>query len=112
VPVVLYGHEAWSFTLRAEHRVRVFENSVLRIFGPKREEDGLWRKFHNDELYSLYFSPNIVRVIISRRMKWEGHGACMGEGGGVYRVVVGRSKGKRSLERPRHSWEDRWTLGG
>jgi hypothetical protein len=60
--------------LREEHRLRVFENRVLRrIFGPKREEDESWRKLHNDELHSLYFSPNIVRVIKSRRMKWAGH---------------------------------------
>jgi hypothetical protein len=56
--------------LREEHRLRVFENRVLRIFGPKMEEDGSWRKFHNDELHSLYSSPNIVRVIKSRRMRW------------------------------------------
>jgi hypothetical protein len=69
--VVLYGCETWSFTLREEHRLRVFENRVLRrIFGPKRDEDGSWRKLHNDELHSLYFSPNIVRLIKSRRMRW------------------------------------------
>jgi hypothetical protein len=64
LPVVLYGCEIWSFTLREEHRLRVFQNRVLRrIFGPKREEDGSWRKLHNDKLHSLYSSPNIVRVI-------------------------------------------------
>jgi hypothetical protein len=63
LPVVLYGCKTWSFTLREEHRVRVFENRVLRkVFGPKREEDGSWRKLYNDELHSLYFSPNIVRT--------------------------------------------------
>jgi hypothetical protein len=68
--VVLCGYETWSFTLREEHRLRVFENRVLRkISGPKREEDGSWRKFHNDELHSLYSSLNIVRVIKSRRMR-------------------------------------------
>jgi hypothetical protein len=61
--VVLYGYETWSLTSGEEHRLRVFENSVLRIFGPKREEDTSWRKLHNDELHSLYSSPNIVRVI-------------------------------------------------
>jgi hypothetical protein len=67
--------------LGEEHRLRVFENRVLRkIFGPKREEDGLWRKLHNDELHSLYSSPNIVRVVKSRRMKWAGHVARMGRG--------------------------------
>jgi hypothetical protein len=70
LPVVLYGCETWSLTLREECRLRVFENRVLRmIFGPKREEDGSWRKLHNDELHSLYSSPNIVRVIKSRRMR-------------------------------------------
>jgi hypothetical protein len=64
LPVVLYGCETWSLTLREEHRLRVFESRVLRwIFGPKREEDGSWRKSHNDKLHSLYSSPNIVRVI-------------------------------------------------
>jgi hypothetical protein len=78
----------------------------LRIFGPKREEDGAWRKMHNDERHSLYSSPNIVRVIKSRRMRWVGHVACMGEGRGVYRVLVGRPEGKRPLGRPRRMWED------
>jgi hypothetical protein len=72
--------------LGKEHRLRVFENRVLRrIFGPKREDDGSWRKLHNDELHSLYSSPNIVRVIKSRRMRWTGHVARMGEGRGGYR---------------------------
>jgi hypothetical protein len=70
--------------LRKKHRLRVFENRVLRrIFGPKREEDGWWRKLHNYYLYSLYFSPNIVRVIKSRRMRWAGHVARMKKGRGV-----------------------------
>jgi hypothetical protein len=82
-------------------------NRVLRgIFEPKREEDGWWRKLHNDELYNLYSSPNIVRVIKSRRMRWEGHVARMGEGRGVYGVLVGMSEGKRPLERPRCRWDD------
>jgi hypothetical protein len=79
-----------------------FENRVLRrIFGPEREEDGSWRKLHNDELRSLYFSPNIVRVIKSRRIRWAGQVARMGEGRGVYRLLVGRPEGKRPLGRPR-----------
>jgi hypothetical protein len=87
--------------------VRVFENRVLRkIFGPKREEGRSWRKLHNDELHSLYSSPNIVRVIKSGRMRWAGHVAQMGEGRGVYRVFVGRSEGTRPLGRPKHRWED------
>jgi hypothetical protein len=92
--------------LGEEHRLRVFENRVLRIFGPKREEDGSCRKLHNDELHSLYSSPNIVRVIKSRRMRWAGHVARMGEERGVYRVLVGRPEGKRPLVRPRRMWED------
>jgi hypothetical protein len=93
--------------LREEHRLRVFENSVLgKIFGPKREVDGPWRKLHNDELHSLYSSMNVVMVIKSRRMRWAGHVACMGEGRGVYRFLVGRPKGKRPLGRPRCRWED------
>jgi hypothetical protein len=95
LPVALCGCEIWSLTLREEHRLRVFENRVLRrIFGPKREEDGSWRNLHNDEFHSLYSSPNIVRVIRSRRMRWAGHMARMGEGRGVYRVLVGRPEGK------------------
>jgi hypothetical protein len=66
----------------------------------------IWRKLHNDELHSLYSSPNIVRVIKSRRMRWVGHVALVGEGRGVYRVLVGRPKGKRPLGRPRHMWVD------
>jgi hypothetical protein len=106
LPVVLCGCETWPLTLGEEHRLRVFEIRVLRIFGPKREEDGSWGKFHNDKLHSLYSSPNIVRVIKSRRMRWTGHVARMGEGRGVYRVLVGRPEGKRPLGRPRHRWED------
>jgi hypothetical protein len=93
--------------LGEEHRLRVFENRVLRrIFGPKREEDGSWRKLHNDELHSLYSSLNIVRVIKSRRMRWAGHMARMGEGRGVYRVLIGTTEGKRPLGRPSRRWED------
>jgi hypothetical protein len=89
------------------HRLTVFENRVLRkIFGPKREEDASWRNLHNDELHDLYSSPNIVRVIKSRRMRWAGHVARMEEGTGVYRVLVGRPEGKRPLGRPRRRWEN------
>jgi hypothetical protein len=92
--------------LREEHILSVFENRVLRIFGPKRGEDRSWRKLHNDELHSLYSSPNIVRVIKSRRMRWVGHVAQMGEGRGVYRFLVGKPEGKRALVRPSYRWED------
>jgi hypothetical protein len=91
-----------GLTLTEEQRLRVFENNVLRkIFGPKREEDGLWIKLHNDELHGLCSSPNTVRVIKSWRMRWAGHMACMEEGRGIYRVLVGRPEGKRPLGRPK-----------
>jgi hypothetical protein len=81
LPVVLYGCQTWSLTLREEHRLRISENRVWRkIFGPKRKENGSWRKLHNDELHNLYSLPNIVRVIKSRRMRWAGHVARMGGG--------------------------------
>jgi len=74
LPVVLYGCETWSLTLREEHRLGVFENRVLKIFGSKRDEIiREWRKLHNKELNDLYSSPNIVRVMKSRRMRWVGH---------------------------------------
>jgi len=103
LPVVLYGCETWSLTLREERRLRVFENRVLRrVFGPKRDEViGYWRKLHNEELSDLYSLPNIVRVVKSRRMRWAGHVARMVQGRGVYRVLVGKPEGKRSLGRPR-----------
>ena len=103
LPVVLYGCETWSLTLREERRLRVFESRVLkRIFGPKRDEvTGDWRKLHNEELNDLYSSPNIVRVIKSRRMRFAGHVARMEEGRAVYRVLVGKPEGKRPLGRPR-----------
>jgi hypothetical protein len=79
--VVLYGCETWSLTLREEHRLRVFVNKVLRrIFGPKRDEvTGEWRKLHNEEIHILYSSPNIIRQIKFRRIRWAGHVACMGD---------------------------------
>jgi hypothetical protein len=105
--VVLYGCETLSLISREEHRLRVFENRVLRrIFGPKREEDGSWRKLHNDELHNLYSSPNIFGVIKSRRMRWAGHVARMWEGRGVYRVLVGIPESKRLLAGRRRRWED------
>jgi hypothetical protein len=85
--VVLYGCETWSLTQRKEHRLRVFENRVLRrIFGPKRDEvTGERKKMHTEELHILYSSPNIIRQIKSRRMSWAGHVACMGEEGNCKR---------------------------
>jgi hypothetical protein len=79
LPVVLYGRETWSLTLREEHRLRLFDNRVLRrIFGPKRDEvTGEWRKLHNEELRDLYSAPSIIRIIKSRRMRWTGHVARM-----------------------------------
>ena len=99
MPVFLHGCEIWSLTLRAERRLRVFENRILRrIFGSKRDEvTREWRKLHNEKLNDLYSSPNIVRVIKSRIMRWAGHVACMGDKRGVYRVLVGKPEGKRPL---------------
>jgi hypothetical protein len=80
---------------------------LRRIFGPKRDEvTGEWRRLHNEELNDLYSSPNIIRVIKSRRMRWAGHIARMGEGTGTYRILVGRPEGRRPLGRPRRRWED------
>jgi hypothetical protein len=108
LPVVLYGCETWSLTLREEHRLRVFENRVLRrIFGPKRDEvTGGWRKLHIEELHGLYSSPSIVRVIKARRMRWAGHVARMGEVRGANNILVGKPEGRRLLGRHRRRWED------
>ena len=105
----MYGCETWSLTLREERRLRVFENRVLRrLFGPKRDEvTGEWRKLYNEELSDLYSLPNIVRVGKSRRMRWAGHVARMGEGRSVRRVLVGKPEGKRPLGRPRCRWDDK-----
>jgi hypothetical protein len=102
LPVVLYGCETWSVTLREEHRLRVFENRVLkRLFRPKRDEVmGEWRKLHN-EFRDLYSSPSIIKIIKSRRMSWAGHVARMGEKWTAYRLLVGKPEGKRPLGRPR-----------
>jgi hypothetical protein len=86
----------------------VFENRVLRrLFGPKRDEvTGEWRKLHNEELRDLYSSPTIIRIIKSRRMRWTGHVARMGEKRNAYRLLVGKPEGKRPLGRPRRRWVD------
>jgi len=108
LPVVLYGCENWSLTVRKERRLRVYENRVLRkVFGPKKDEvTEEWRKLHNEELNDLYSLPNIVWVVKSRRMRWAGHVARMGEDRGVHRVLVGKREGKRPLGTLRHRWED------
>jgi hypothetical protein len=106
LPVVLYGCETLSLTLREEHRLSVSENRVFRrIFGPKRDEvTGSWRKMHNEELNGLYSSPNIIRV--SRRMRWAGHVARMGEVRNAYNILVGKPEARKPLGRPRRGWED------
>jgi hypothetical protein len=106
LPVVLYGCETWSLTLREERRLRVFENRVLRRkVGNKRDEvTGEWRKLHNEELNDLYCSPYIVRVI-KLRMRWAGNVARMRGRRGVYRNLVGKPEEKRPLGRPRRRWE-------
>jgi hypothetical protein len=94
LPVVLYGCETWSLTLREEHRLRVFEKRVLRrIFGPKRDDvTEEWGKLHNEDFHILCSSPNIIRQIKSRRLRWAGHVACMGEERNVYKVLMGKPK--------------------
>jgi hypothetical protein len=98
--------QIWSLTLREENRLRVFENRVLsRIFGPKRDEvTGGRRKLHNGELHNLYSSANIIRLIKSRRLRWAGHVARMGETRNAYRILVGKPEGKRPLGRQRRRW--------
>ncbi|KAJ4443966.1 hypothetical protein ANN_05755 [Periplaneta americana] len=102
LPVVLHGCETWTLTLRDEQRLRVFENKMLRkIFGAKRGEvTGERRKLDNTELHALYSSPDIIRNIKSRRLRWAGHVAHMGESRNAYRVLVGRPEGKRPIEKP------------
>ena len=96
LPVVLYGCETWSLTLREERSLRVFENRVLRrVFGPKRDEvTEEWRKLHTEELSDLYSLPSILLVVKSRRMRWAGHVVRMGEGRGVHKVLVGKPEGR------------------
>jgi hypothetical protein len=106
--VVLYGCETWPLTLREEQRLRVFENSLLgRIFWLKRDEvTGGWRKLYNKELHNLYSSPSIIRMIKSRRVRWDGHVARMSEKRNAYTLLVRKPEGKRPLGRQRCRWVD------
>jgi hypothetical protein len=106
--VVLYGCETWSLILRKEHRLRVFENRVLRgMFGPKGDEvTGERRKLHSGELRNLYKSPNIVKQIKAKRMRLAGHVACKGEDRKLCKVLGEKLEGKRPLGKPRSRWED------
>jgi hypothetical protein len=108
LPVVLYGCDTWSLALSEERELRVFENRVLgRIFGSERDEmTGGWRKLHNEELHNLYSSQNIIRIIKSRRMRGAVHVARMGVKRNAYRILMGRTEGKRSPGRPRRKWVD------
>jgi hypothetical protein len=108
LPAVLSGFQTWSLTLREERRLKVFEDRVLRRkFGPKADEVRWeWRKLHNEVLNGLYCSPTIVREMESRRMRWMGHVARMGERKDAYRVLVGKSEGKKPIGRSRCRWED------
>jgi hypothetical protein len=108
LPVVLYGFKTWSFTLREENRLRVFENRVLRrIFASKGDEvTREWRILHNEESYALYSLLSIIRVIKSRRLRWAGHVARMGERKYAYWVLMGKPDGKGPLGRLRRRWED------
>jgi hypothetical protein len=106
--VVPYSYEIRFLTAIQEHKLRVFENRVLRrIFGPKRDEvTGGWRKLHDEELHNLYASSSIIRIIKSRRMRWAEPVAGMGEKKTVYRLLVRKPEEKRLLGRPRRRWTD------
>ena len=98
----------FAYCIWSAHKISIFENRVLKkTLGPKKDEiTGEWRRLHNDELHDLYFSPNIIRMIKSRRMRWARHVTFMEERRGAYRVLVVRLEGKRPLGRPRHRWEN------
>jgi hypothetical protein len=106
--MVLYGCETWSLTVRGEHKLRMFENRMLRrIFGTKKDGvTGGWGNLHNEELHNLYSSPSVIRIINSRRMRWAGHVARMGAKRNLYRLLEGKPEGKRPLGRPRSRWID------
>jgi hypothetical protein len=94
----MYGCETWSLTLREEHRLRVFENRVLRrIFGPKKDKvTGEWRKLFNEELRDLYISPSVIRMVKSKRMRWVGHVERIVEKNNAYRLLVWKARGKET----------------
>ena len=95
-PVVLYGYQTWSRTLREKSRLNVFENRILRrIFGPKRDENREWRRLHNEEVHSMYRSLNIFRVIKCRRLRWVGHVTRMEEGRTAFKILTSKPTGKR-----------------
>jgi hypothetical protein len=98
---------AWSLTLSEERRLSIFANRILnRIFRHKTDANGEWRRFQNEELHSLYCTPNVVRVIKSRRLRWEGHVARMEQGRSAFKTLTDTPTGERPLGRPRHRWED------
>jgi hypothetical protein len=112
LPVVLYGCETWSLTLRVEHRLRVFENRVLRrIFGPKRDEVTTgWRKLHNEELRDLYSSPSKIKLIKPRKMRWAGYVARIGAKRKACRLLVGNPARKRPIIGLRIMWIDNFKM--
>ena len=107
LPVVLYGYETWSLTLRKERTLRVFESRIFRwIFGLKRDASEEWKGLHNEELHSLYRSPNIFRTTKSRRLGWAGHVDRLKVGKSAFKILTGTHTGKRLLWRSRRWWED------
>ena len=108
LPVILYGCETWTLTLREDQRLQVFENKFLReIFGPKRDDQtSEWRRLHNSELHDLYGKPDIIRIVKSRRLRWTGHVTRMGNERGAWKLLVGKPEGKRPVGRPRMRWEN------
>ena len=109
---MLYGCDAWSLILREELSLRVFKNRIIsRILGPKKGANVEWRRLHNEELHSIYRSPNVVRMIKSRRLRWAGHVAKIEEARSAVKILTGIPSGKRPLGRPLHRWEDNIRMG-
>jgi hypothetical protein len=107
LPVVLYGCVARSLILRLENRLSEFVNRILsRVFRPNLDGNREWRRLHNEELHSLYRSPNIVNVFKSRRLRWAGHVARIEGGRSAFNILAGSPAGKSPLGRPRHKWEE------